>query len=262
MLLLWRLPVPRQKAAVETTTRVSPWLGKPLALSGLAALSLFFTIGIHSSIQEEALSLAKIGSACVLALVSLFAVSPVPAQTAPASTGKIGVINIQAAISATAEGKQAANDLQSQFAARQQELQSLNKQVNDLQQRLNNGISLSDEERNRLQAQGTRLSQRLDRKNNEFQDDFNAAQTDLINTIGQKMITVINRYSQEHGLSLVVNSSAQGTPILYASKNVEITQDIVNLYDQTYPAKAGAAAPAPKSTMPAPKPATPPTKPQ
>jgi outer membrane protein len=213
-------------------------------------------------LQEEALSLAKIGSGCVLVLVSLFAVSPVPAQTAPAAAGKIGVVNIQGAIAATAEGKQAANELQSQFAARQQELQSLNKQMNDLQQRLSNGISLSDEERNRLQAQGTRLSQRLERKNSEMQDDYNAAQSELINGIGQKMIAVINRYAQEHGLSLVVNSSAQGTPILYASKNIEITQEIVNLYDQTYPAKAGAAAPAPKSATPAPKPATPPVKPR
>lgn len=211
------------------------------------------------------MSLAKIGSAFALALVSSFAISPVSAQTALA-TGKIGVINIQAAIGATAEGKKAANDLQSQFAARQQELQSLNKQVSDLQQRLNNGISLSDEERNRLTAEGTRLSQRLDRKNNEFQEDFNAAQADLINGIGQKMITVINRYAQEHGLSLVFNSSAQGTPILFASKTIEITQDIVNLYDQTYPVKGAAAAPPTKSTpapaTPAPKPAAPPTKPQ
>ena len=142
----------------------------------------------------------------------------------------------------------------------------MNKQVSDLQQRLNNGISLSDEERNRLTAEGTRLSQRLDRKNNEFQEDFNAAQSDLINGIGQKMLAVINRYAQEKGLTLVFNSAAQGTPILFASKSIEITQDIVNLYDQTYPAKGGAApatrsTPAPKST-PTPKPTTPPSKPQ
>jgi len=179
------------------------------------------------------LSLAKIASAFAFALVSWFAISPVSAQTAPATAGKIGVINIQAAISATGEGKQAANELQAQFAARQQELQSLNKQVSDLQQRLNNGISLSDEERNRLSSEGTRLSQRLDRKNNEFQEDFNTAQSDLINGIGQKMLAVINRYAQEHGLTLVFNSAAQGTPILFASKSIEITQDIVNLYDQT-----------------------------
>jgi len=212
------------------------------------------------------LSLVKIASAVAFALVSWCAVSPVSAQTAPAAAGKIGVINIQAAISATSEGKQAANDLQAQFAARQQELQSMNKQVSDLQQRLNNGISLSDEERNRLTAEGTRLSQRLDRKNNEFQEDFNAAQSDLINGIGQKMLAVINRYAQEKGLTLVFNSAAQGTPILFASKSIEITQDIVNLYDQTYPAKGGAApatrsTPAPKST-PTPKPTTPPSKPQ
>jgi outer membrane protein len=205
------------------------------------------------------LSRPKIGFALALALTSFFAISTLQAQTSPSASGKIGIINIQAAISATAEGKQAANDLQAQFAPRQQELQSLNKQVSDLQQRLNNGVSLSDEERNRLTAQGTRLSQRLDRKNNEYQEDFSAAQSDLVNSIGQKMLSVINRYANEHGLSLVFNSAAQGTPVLFASKSVDITQDIVNLYDQTYPAKAG-AAPAPKTT--APKPVTPPTKPR
>jgi len=55
----------------------------------------------------------------------------------------------------------------------------------------------------------------------------------------------------ENGYAVVLDSSAQSTPILYASTQIDVTQDIVRLYDQAYPVKAGATAPA------QPKPATP-----
>jgi len=113
------------------------------------------------------LRVAAFGLACLLATASMHAQG---APAAPGPAGKIGVINIQQAISATAEGKQAAVELETKFASREQELDSLNKQVSDIRQRLSGGASLTDEERQRLNAQGTRLGQRLERKNNEFQE--------------------------------------------------------------------------------------------
>jgi hypothetical protein len=73
---------------------------------------------------------------------------------------------------------------------------------------------------------------------------------------------VLNRYAEENNYATVLDSSAQNSPVLYASKNIDLTQDIIRLYDQAYPAKA--AAPASKPAPSAPKPpATPPaTKPQ
>jgi hypothetical protein len=52
----------------------------------------------------------------------------------------------------------------------------------------------------------------------------------------------------------VLDTSAQGSPVVYASSQSDITQEIVRLFDQAYPIKAGsAAAPAaPKSAAPAP----------
>jgi hypothetical protein len=74
------------------------------------------------------------------------------------------------------------------------------------------------------------------------------------------MVDVLDRYSRENGFILMLDSSAQNTPILFASTNVDVTQDIVRLYDQAYPVKN---APAPAAAKPAPKPATPPpAKPQ
>jgi hypothetical protein len=62
---------------------------------------------------------------------------------------------------------------------------------------------------------------------------------------------------------VILDTSGQNSPILYASNQVDVTQDIIRLYDQAYPVKNGPGA-APATAKPAtPKPATPPpaTKP-
>ncbi len=200
-----------------------------------------------------------------LSLACVFVTVAVRAQSAAAAGGpntKVGIINMLQAISSTAEGKQAGAELQSQFVPRQQELESLNKLMNDLQQRLNGGPALSEEERARLNAQGTRLAQRLDRKRNEYQEDLNTAQGEIVSAIGRKMMDVIDRYAQENSYVAVFDSSAQNTPILYASKNIDLTQDIIRLYDQSYPVKNVSAAPVKKPDHVA-KPTPPPSpKPQ
>src|SRR5438445_13876209 len=66
------------------------------------------------------------------------------------------------------------------------------------------------------------------------------------------MVDVLGRYSRENGYVLVLDSSAQGTPILYASTQIDVTQDIIRLYDQAYTVTAAAAAPAkPAAAKPA-----------
>jgi Skp family chaperone for outer membrane proteins len=126
-----------------------------------------------------------------------------------------------------------------------------------LQQRLTNSSGkLSQEEEARLRQQGQRLAQRLERMNTEYQEDVNAEQADVIDRIGRKMVDVLDRYSRENGYVLVLDSSAQNTPILFNSTQIDVTQDIVRLYDQAYPVKAGTAAqpkpaaPKPTSTQP------------
>lgn len=176
---------------------------------------------------------------------------------------KVGVISIQAAIAGTAEGKQAAAELQSQFAPRTTELQNLQKQIEDLRARLQNGqTTLSDEEKARLQREGDTLTRTFQRKQQDFQDDTNDAQQEVVNRIGRKMIDVLNKYSKDNGYSVILDASSQQTPVIYAANQIDVTQDIIRLYDQAYPVKAATtSAPAPK---PAPKPAsaTPAAKPQ
>ena len=208
-------------------------------------------------------------SAALLASALLGSVA-IHAQTAPgaAASGKVGVVDVRQAIVATSEGKQASAELQSQFAPRQSELEGLNKQIADIRQRLSVGADkLSADEGARSQRQGEVLSRQLQRKQDEYQEDVNAAQADVVDRIGRKLVDVLDRYSRENGFVIVFDSSAQNSPVLYKSTQIDVTQDIVRLYDQAYPVRGGTTTPAPKPAVtkpaaPATKPATPPaTKP-
>ena len=192
-----------------------------------------------------------------LAIACLFSTAAVHGQgAAGAATGtKIGSINIRQAIVTTAEGKQASAELQSQFASQQSELEALNKQINDLRQQLAaNATTWGDDQKARVSAQGQRLTAKFDRQNTALQEDVNAAQSEVVDRIGRKMMDVIERYARENGYVAVFEYPAQNTSVVYASTNIDITAEIIKLYDQAYPAKGGAAPATKPATTP--KPAT------
>jgi outer membrane protein len=199
-------------------------------------------------------NLRSIGTFAALGLFCLAPIRGVRAQGAAAAPGaKIAVMNVRNAIVATAEGKQAQAQLQSQFAPKQNELQSLQKQIEDLQRKMSEGArTLSDDEKAKLQREGELLSRRLQRGNDDLNEELNAAQGEIVDGIGRKMLEVLDRYSRENGFTVVLDTSAQGSPVVYGSSQSDITAEIVKLYDQAYPIKGAAAAPAA-----APKPAAP-----
>jgi outer membrane protein len=222
---------------------------------------------VNSRITTASRFRGQLMRAALLAAAGLFATvvahAQAPAAAGSAVSGKTGVINIRQAIATTAEGKQASAELQSQFSARQNELEQMNKQINDVRQRLDTGAGkLSQDEATRLQRQGESMARQLQRKQDEYQEDVQSA---VFDRIGRKMVDVLDRYARENGIVVVLDSSAQNTPVLFVSPNIDITQEIVRLYDNAYPVKGGAAtAPAarPATGGTTPKPATAAPKPQ
>ncbi len=197
------------------------------------------------------------------ALVAFLMVPAMWAQTggaAAAGAEKVGVIDVQVAITSTAEGKQAAAELQSQFAPRQTELTSMQKQMEDIQTRMRTGqTTLSDDEKARLDREGQQLQRSYQRKSQDAQDDFNEAQREIVDRIGRKMIDVLTKYSRDNGYSVILDRSGQSSPVIFAANSVDVTQEIIRLYDQTYPVKTGATTrPPAQQRAPAPKPQTPP----
>jgi len=199
----------------------------------------------------------KVQTIAFAALCTLPLVPVIRSQVSDASSqvpSRVGTISLQGAIVHTAEGKQASAELQSQFAARSTELQNLQKQIEELQTRLQSNPTLSDEEKERLQRQGERLTRTYQRKQQYFQDDLNAAQQDALNSIGRKLEDVLTQYSKQNGYSVILDTSLQQTPVVYGAPQVDVTQNVVRLYDDAHPAKPTVSKPTTPKQSPTPKP--------
>jgi outer membrane protein len=178
------------------------------------------------------------------------------------TSGKIGLVNIREAILSTAEGKKAMGELQKKYQPRQQEIQKLQQEiqaVNDQLQR--QAATLSDDEQRRLSRDLEEKQKTLKRSTEDFQADTATDQDEMFRRIGQKMVKQIDDYARQNGFILIIGSDQ--VPIYYAAREVELTQEIVRLYDAANPAEVlttgrpatpAATRTAPSTAKPADKP--------
>lgn len=185
--------------------------------------------------------------------------TPKPATPAPAAGGnKIGIVNIQAAMLRTQEGRKAALDLQERFNPRQAELLKLREEIRDLESQLRTRQrTLSNEEQVRLLRELEQKRKQASRQEQDLRDDRTRAETDLVNRIGQEMQRILDQYAREKNLSIIFNIF-QGGPVVYATPAVDITDEIVRLYDQAHPVETTKAAPASRPAAIPPKQPPPP----
>ncbi|MBV9768091.1 MAG: OmpH family outer membrane protein [Bryobacterales bacterium] len=190
--------------------------------------------------------------------------------TAQAQQSKVAVINIQAAIISTKDGQKAAAELNARTAPKKKELEQKQNEINSLQDQLNKGTNtLSESAKNDIYKNIEAKKKSLQREVEDAQADLQEDQQKLLQQLGQKIMAVIERYARDNGYTMVVDDSSQQTIVLYASPSIDITKEIIELYDKstqqtsapTPTTSKPSAAPTPsKPAAPAaPKPA--PTKP-
>lgn len=173
-----------------------------------------------------------------------------PGSAGAANTGspgtKIGIVNIQDAIIATNEGKKEFDALQQRFAPKQNDLKSLNDEVENLKKDLQaKQDKLNEEERNK-QVKNLEVKQKtLQRNYEDAQNEFQQAEQEVVNRIGGKMLTVLEKYAKNNGYAVILDVSNPQTPVLWASQGTNITKELVDAYNAEAPV---AAAP---STKPA-----------
>lgn len=167
-----------------------------------------------------------------------------------AQQGKVAVINIQGAIINTKDGQKAAAELNAKTAPKKKELEQKQNEINSLQDQLNKGSNtLSDAAKNDLYKNIELKKKNLQREVEDAQADLESDQQKLLQQLGQKMMAVIEKYARDNNITMVVDVSSQQTPVLYASPSIDITKEIIELYDKN---TASSAAPAPSTpTKPA-----------
>lgn len=182
------------------------------------------------------------------------------AGTSAEATTKIGVVNIQQAISECAEGKKEIDGLQQKFSPKQAELKGMNDDLDNLKKQLQAQADKlnADERASRAKAIDTK-QKALQRNYEDAQAEFQQAEQDVINRIGAKMVAVLEKYANANGFAVVLDvSNPQTSPVLWATQGTVITKELVEAYDKENP--SGAAAPAAKPAGTA-RPATTPARP-
>jgi outer membrane protein len=189
----------------------------------------------------------------------------VQAQNPP---NKIAVIAIQQAIVATKDGQKAAAELDSKAGPKKKELEGKQSDINSLQDQLSKGQNtLSEATKNDIYKNIESKKKSLQRDFEDAQAEMDQEQQKILQQLGQKMMAVIERYARDNGFTLVVDVSNPQTPVLYAAPSIDITKDIIELYDKssaqmtTPKSTAIPVAPKPAGAPPAAAPATPAARP-
>jgi len=188
------------------------------------------------------------------------------ASAAPAAhvavPAKIAVINFQIAVAQTNEGQRDFADLQRKYAPREAALKSLSDEVDNLTKQLQTeGATMPEAQRAAKAKTIDEKTKQRDREVEDARNDFQADMQETYNTLAAKVYDVMQSYADQQGFTLILDVSAQQSPVLYASNNTVITKSVIDAYNlkSGIPAQPQPAAGAPGVQVPrpaAPKPAT------
>jgi Skp family chaperone for outer membrane proteins len=162
----------------------------------------------------------------VAALASILAGVPLVAQEVVG--GKIGVFNADRIMAESQPGQQALalfNQLRDQ---RVRELQVQQDQINVLQQQAI-AVTPGSPDAVRLQREVENSMLRLERLQQDVQQELGLRQNELTSDITDKIAEIINTMGEEEGYTLIFNAIQSG--LVYIGPTLDITDEIIRRVD-------------------------------
>jgi outer membrane protein len=194
----------------------------------------------------------------VSTLATCLVMGAIGAQAQVPSSTRVAIIDIQTSVARTQEGQKLLRELQEKYKPKEDALQQKRSQIATLQEQLGRGANtMSDDARRQLERDVQQRQRDLQREAEDAQTEFGQEQQQTFNQVGSKLMTVIDKYAKEKGFSIVLDISSPQSPVLYAVNEVNITNDIILLYDQDNPQAAAASDTGASSGSAAAKPAQP-----
>jgi outer membrane protein len=211
------------------------------------ALAVAFSV---AGFAQNGGAAAPAGAGASPAAPAASAPAPIPA----AGPTKVGIINYQAAVLNTTEGKRDWEALQKKYEPKTQELQKANQEVEELKKKLQGQVT--DEERANLTKQLEQKQRNLQHNLESAQADFQGEQGELMNRLGGKVAPVLEKWAKDNGYGVILDvSNPQTSGVLWAMPSTDITEAVVRAYDTAMPAAPSATTGA--ARPPAQRPAAP-----
>jgi len=151
------------------------------------------------------------------------------AQTAAPGL-KIALVNIQNAITSTADGRNAEKQLDDEFAPRKARLDAQEKEIAALQAKMDAG-GLAEDAKQQLGLDIDHKSLLLNIATQDADGDLRAAQKKVLQTLGPKMIACIAQYAKANGYAMVFDISESEVPKLYPNA-IDITRQVIAEYEK------------------------------
>lgn len=172
----------------------------------------------------------KVRSVLLIAAMTALAVPAARPQAIPPS--RVAIINAQKSVADTQEIKKAQAALQAKYQPRQQAIESLQRDLQNIQQQLN-APNIAPDKAAELRADGTHKQKELQRLSDDLQADVNNERQDILGRAGRQMTDVVKKLAEARGIDIVIDI----TNTLYFKPALDITADASAAYDKAYPAK-------------------------
>ena len=151
---------------------------------------------------------------------------------------KVAVVNMQKAVFDTAEIRKADKEMQAKYKPRQDEIDKLNAQIEDIAKQLQAGAGkLSPQAETDLRAQGTRLQRDLQYRQQDLQEQVNQDRQTILSGSSQKMGEIVKKIAEQKGFDLVVDTQNA----YYFKPVMDLTAEATAEYDKAYPVTAAPA---------------------
>ena len=145
------------------------------------------------------------------------------AGSAAAADYKIGFVNTERLFREAAPAKRAQQKIEREFAARDNEIQKLAKQVRDLQASLDkDGATMAEAERRNKERDLANQSRDLQRLQREFREDLNLRRNEELAGLQERANKVILQIAADEKFDLILQD-----PVVYASQRIDITEKVI-----------------------------------
>ncbi len=136
-----------------------------------------------------------------------------------AETYRIGFVNATKVFEESEQYKEARDRLQTEFSRREKDLLSSQKQMKQLEEKLQrDGSVMSESEVKRLERDILSRSRKLKNAQTEFREDLNLRQNEEFKKLRAQIREVIQEVGKSEGIDLIVSDG-----VVYFSKKIDIS---------------------------------------
>ena len=179
---------------------------------------------------------ALVGGMILILLGSM----PVWAQTSGNVDAKMGFVSGLDVLYGTQSGQQEIAKVQSFMEDMQKQYDALRMDLEQLRERFETQqLTLNAQTRAQMQRDMEVKDRELRRFQEDTQVEITRRRDEIFANENGKIQTIINEYAQENGFSIILMRDESQ---IYVDPSLDVTQDIVRVYDERYPTAAAETA--------------------